>query len=232
MQFFFFFCSMNVLLSNLFWFIFFNFLSIVDNTATTEVVQQRMIKTMSKGMTPAQVQVIEEHCTAYRLVEVIDSASREVDLNEIPWNLYQANKNITFYFKPPQEEGPATAEAGEVVALVSEEVLAKFEPINVWGCTKQFMTRYKLGISTLEDVISVSKVRRESEIAFMKTLSKSAKRPRSSQEKGTMGKAWVGVLGQQNQIIFLHEKMSSILQSHVVGPLEILRTKIDHEKTR
>jgi hypothetical protein len=223
---------MNVLLSNLFWFIFFNFLSIVDNTATTEVVQQRMIKTMSKGMTPAQVQVIEEHCTAYRLVEVIDSASREVDLNEIPWNLYQANKNITFYFKPPQEEGPATAEAGEVVALVSEEVLAKFEPINVWGCTKQFMTRYKLGISTLEDVISVSKVRRESEIAFVKSIEKVTTKAGTIQEKGTIGKAWTGIREQHNQLIFLHQTMSSILDSHILRPTEELKTRMETEKNR
>lgn len=208
------------------------YLKTVDNVATTEDVQQRMIKAMSKGMTPAQVEVIEEYCTAYHLVEVIDNNSRELEPQEIPWLLFQANKNITFYFKPPQEKGPATAEDGEVVVLIPDDVLAKFEPTNVWGCTKQFMSRSKLGIGTLEDVLAVAKMRRESEIHFLKSLEKGATKATSSQEKGTVGKAWSGIRGQQNQLIFLHQNMANVFESHVLRPVEALKTKLEQEKTR
>ena len=42
----------------------------VDEKATVDVVHQKMIKQMSRGMSPAQVQVIEEQCAEYQLVEV------------------------------------------------------------------------------------------------------------------------------------------------------------------
>jgi hypothetical protein len=192
-----------------------------------------MIKAMSKGMTPAQVQVIEEHCTSYRLVEVVDGNSKEVDLKEIPWNLYQANKNITFYFKPPQEENRAAAgEGGEVVQLVAEEVLLKFEPLPLWGCTNRFLSRHKVGMVTLEDIVYIAKLLRESETQFLKGIQKESKRGLGGQEKGTIGKAWAGVRSQQDQISFLHETMASTLETHIIKPVEVLKTKLEQEKNR
>ena len=191
-----------------------------------------MIKAMCKGMTPAQVQVIEEHCTSYRLVELVDGNSKEVDLKEIPWNLYQANKNITFFFKPPQEETSLTSEGGEVIQLVAEEVLLKFEPLNLWGCTNKFLSRHKAGMATLEDLLYIAKQLRDNESTFTKGLQKEMKRGLVSQEKGTIGKAWAGVRSQQDQITFLHETMVKAIDTHIIKPIEVLKLKLDQEKTR
>ena len=202
----------------------------VDDSATAEVVHQKMIKTMSRGMTPAQVQVIEEHCDNYKIVEVFEGNSKQLEPEQIPWKIFQENQKITFYFRPPQEDG-ATTESGEAVVLIAEEVLNSFKPLHVWGFTSLFAGRFKSGIATLDDLLHIVKHRREAELHLMKGLQKGMQKV-SSTEKGTIGKAWSGVLGQQNQIVFLHQQMANILGSHILKPIETLKSKLDHEKSR
>ena len=155
----------------------------VDNQAGKGEVQARMIKAMSKGMTEAQVEVIKEHCTSYCLYEKSGENTRELDDNEIPWLLFQKDKTITFFFKPPEEGSKVTGDDGEVLQIVDQETLDAFAPVKLWGVSGDFTNRLNAGLRTVDDIIKVAKEKKDAEASLQKGFDKLSKKPQARFEQ-------------------------------------------------